>query len=263
MSPHWIYLLDIECEGLVAQVTLNGIDVFNEWVGAERRVQTKLNPSIIEGSNQLGLLLTPMTDDDGRALGGPRGVTVKLIAGEHGAEPGPAGVLASFRWDEALMPVEPGTLTSVWERQFTVAAERAYGRWAWQDAPATPPGEADARALVALAGEVHAAMVGRQLNAIMALTALKTRELARALDVPEAEIEEGQRELYGELFADPSWRVAPFDPSQLAAVPCAGGRMVRVTDASGGPCIVAGTDERPFAFGFLATRYNGRWTIAR
>jgi hypothetical protein len=261
--PHWIYVLDVSCEGLVAQLTLNGVDVFNEWEGKPRQAQTKLNPYIFEGSNHLELALTPMTDDEGNALPVARSMTVKLIAGEHGKEPGPQGVLATFRWDEAALPVPPGELTGVWGRQFTVPAERAYGRWIWQDAPTTPPGEGDARALVALAADVHAAMVARDVEAMIALTALKTRELARALDTPIAEIDEGQRELFGELFNDPTWRVAPFDPSQLAAVPCAGGRMVRVTDPSGGPALVAATDERPFAFGFLATRFSDRWTIVR
>lgn len=261
--PHWIYVLDVACEGLVAQVTLNGVDVFNEWEGRARQAQSKLNPYVFEGSNNLELALTPMTDDEGEALPIEHAITVKLIAGEHGSEPGPQGVVATFRWDEAAMPVTPGELTGVWGRQFTVPAERAFGRWVWQDAPATPPGEDDARALVALAGEVHAAMVGRDVAAMLELTALKSTELARALDVPVAEIEDGQRELFGELFGAPGWRVAPFDPSQLAAVPCAGGRMVRVTDPFGGPALAAATDDRPFAFGFLATRYGGRWTIVR
>jgi len=261
--PHWIYVLDVACEGLVAQLTLNGVDVFTEWEGRARQVQAKLNPYIIEGANNLELALTPMTDDEGNPLTLAHALTVKLIGGEHGADPGPQGVLATFRWDEAAMPVTPGELTGVWGRQFTVPIERAFGRWVWQGAPATPPGEADARALVALAGEVHAAMAARDVDALLALTALKTAELARGLDTPVGEIEEGQRELFGELFADPTWRVAPFDPAQLAAVPCAGGRMVRVTDPSGGPALVAATDDRPFAFGFLATRHNGRWTIAR
>ena len=261
--PHWIYVLDVACEGLVAQVTLNGVDVFNEWEGRARQFQSKLNPYVVDGSNNLELALTPMTDDEGRALEVPRAITVKLIAGEHGADPGPQGVIATFRWDEATMPVAPGELTGVWGRQFTVIAERAFGRWVWQDAPDTPPGEADARALVALAEQVHAAMVARDVDAMIALTTLKSYELARALDVPASEIDEGQRELFQELFSDPTWRVAPFDPSELAAVPCAGGRMVRVTDPTGGPPLVAATDERPFAFGFLATRHSGRWTIVR
>lgn len=261
--PHWIYLLDVDCEGLVVQVTLNEIDVFNEWTGADRRFQTKLNPYIVEGSNRLELALTPMTDDEGEVLGGPRAVTLRLIAGVHGVDPGPAGVLATYRWDEAAAPVDPGVLTSVWGRQFTVPAERAYGRWVWQDASDEPPTGEDGLALAALAGEVHAALAARDLDALAALTALKSRELAQALDVPEAEVVDGQREMFGGLFADPSWRVAPFEPADLAAVPCAGGRMVRVTDSAGGPVIVGSTSERPFAFGFLATRYPDRWTIVR
>lgn len=260
---HWIYVLDVDCEGLVAQVTLNGVDVFDEWEGRARRFQSKLNPYIVEGANNLELALTPMTDDAGEALPVPRAITVKLLTGEHGRDPGPQGVLATFRWDEAATPVAPGELTGVWARQFTVAPERAFGRWVWQDAPAAPPGQDDARALVALAEEVHAAMVSRDVDAMLELTAIKSQELARAVDVPAAEIDEGQRELFGELFADATWRVAPFDPTQLAALASAGGRMVRVTDPAGGPPIVAATAERPFAFGFLATRYQGRWTIVR
>ncbi len=260
---HWIYVLDVTCEGVVAQVNLNGVDVFNEWEGKARQFQSKLNPYIFEGANNLELSLTPMTDDEGDPLPGLHALTVKLIAGEHGTEPGPQGVIATFRWDEAAMPVTPGELTGVWGRQFTVVPERAFGRWVWQDAPATPPGEADAQALVALAEDVHAALVSRDIDALMELTALKSAELARALDTPLAEVEEGTREMFVELFADPTWRVAPFDPSQLAAVPCAGGRMVRVTDPSGGPPLVAATADRPFAFGFLATRYPEAWTIVR
>ena len=261
--PHWIYVLDVACEGLVAQLTLNGIDVFNEWEGRARQVQAKLNPYIVEGANNLELSLTPMTDDEGKALPVPHAIVVKILAGEHGKDPGAGGMVATFRWDEAAMPVPAGELTGIWGRQFSVPAERAYGRWVWQDAPDTAPGEADARALVSLAGEVHAALASRDVERMIELTSLKSAELALALDVPVAEIDEGQRELFGELFAAPSWRVAPFDPAQLAAVPCAGGRMVRVTDAFGGPPLVAGTDLRPFAFGFLATRYSGHWTIVR
>jgi hypothetical protein len=261
--PHWIYVLEVSCEGVVAQVTLNGVDVFTEWEGRARQVQSKLNPYLFDGANNLELALTAMTDDEGAPIPGAHAMTVTLIAGEHGVDPGPQGAVATFRWDEAAMPVPPGELTGVWGRQFTVPSERATGRWSWQDAPATPPGEADARELVALAASVHAALSARDIDAMLALTALKSAELARALDTPLEEIEEGQRELFGELFGEPSWRVAPFDPSQLAAVPCAGGRMVRVTDPAGGPAIIAATADRPFAFGFLATRYEGRWTIVR
>jgi hypothetical protein len=170
---------------------------------------------------------------------------VKLIAGEHGSEPGPQGVVATFRWDEATMPVPPGELASVWGRQFTVIPERAFGRWVWQDAPDDPPVEADARALVALAGEVHAALVAKDVDALLSLTALKSQELARALDVPVSEIDEGQRELFDGALRRPD--VARGSLRSLAARgrPCAEGRMVRVTDASGAPPLVAATDERP------------------
>ncbi len=260
---HWIHLVEVASEGLVAQLTLNGVDVFTEWAGSQRRLQTKLNPFIVEGSNHLELALTRMTDDEGAPLDGPASFTVTLVRGEHGRDPGPEGVFARFTWDEAAMPVEPGTLTGVWARQFTVPADRAYGRWSWQDAPATPPNEQDAQELVALVHALHTALSNRDADAVAAIATLKHAELARALDIPVDEIAEGERDLLGGLFADPSWRVAPFDPAQLAAAPCAGGRLVRVTDAQGGPPLVAGTLERPYFMGFLATRLQGRWTLVR
>ena len=63
-----IYALNVECEGVVARVVLNEVDVFSEWEGASRVTQTKLNPYIVEQSNRLEVFVTPMTDDEGRAL---------------------------------------------------------------------------------------------------------------------------------------------------------------------------------------------------
>jgi hypothetical protein len=90
---------------------------------------------------------------------------VTLLKGEHGVAPDDTNRVAYFAWNPTEFPVEPGALTGVWARQFTVPPAQAFGRWAWQDAPATPPREDDARELVALCEIVHAALARRDLDA--------------------------------------------------------------------------------------------------
>ena len=258
-----IYALNVECEGVVARVVLNEVDVFSEWEGASRVTQTKLNPYIVEQSNRLEVFVTPMTDDEGRALAGPTMLRVTLLKGEHGVAPDDSNRVALFAWNPAEFPVEPGALTGVWARQFTVAPAQAFGRWAWQDAPATPQSDEDARELVALCEIVHAALARRDLDAVMALTDLRSEELARALDVPVDEVRAEEAAMYAQWFASPRWALAPFDAGGLAASRFARGRLVRVTDPYGGPPIHGTDGERRFAFSFTATRVAGSWAIVR
>lgn len=261
MTESLLYVLQVECTGVVAQVMLNGVDVFADWEGAARVVQTKVNPYIVEGPNALEVSVTAMTDDDGVALPVERMLRVALVRGPHGADPGPAGRIAQYTWDEAQTPVTPGQLTGVWGRQFTVAPEQAFGRWAWQSAP--PPGPDAIPALVQLAASVHAALEARDAAALAALTALRDAELARALDVPEDEFRAEQSALWADWFSAPDFRVDPFDPAALAAVPQARGRLVRVTDPYGGPPLQGAAGDRRFAFAFAACQHEGAWVIAR
>jgi hypothetical protein len=258
-----IYALEVECESVVARVLLNEVDVFSEWEGARRIVQTKLNPYIVEQSNRLEVLVTPMTDDLGNALPGPYTLRVALIRGEHGVAPDDANRIAQFTWNPSEFPAEPGTLTGVWARQFTVRPEQAFGRWLWQDAPAAKPREEDARELVALCEIVHGALVRRDVATVMQLTELRTMELARALDLTIEEVREEQAAMFADWFAAPGWQLVPFDPTALAATPFARGRLVRITDPYGAAPIRGTDGERPFAFAFTATRVAGSWTIVR
>jgi len=259
----FMHVLQVETEGLVARVMLNDVEVFADWEGARRVTQTKLDPYLFEGDNRLDVALTPMTDDEGKVVAGDQSLAVTLIRGEHGVDPGDAGRVARFAWKPGDIPVEPGTLTSVWARQFLVRPEHAHGRWAWQDAPARAPTEDDARALVALAGEAHAALSARDVPALQALTALRDRELARAVEIPEEEMRAEQEAYYAEWFAEPDWAMEPFDPGAFAATAFARGRLVRVTDPYGGPALKGSGGGRRFAFNVTATRVDGAWVLAR
>lgn len=260
---HWMHVLQVESEGLVARVTLNGVEVFAEWEGASRIAQTKVDPMIVEGANALEVELTPMTDDEGRPLAIDTVFRLELIRGVHGEDPGDAGRVARWAWDAGRYPVEPGELSGVWARQFMVADEQAHGRWAWQDAPSAAAQPIDPLDLVAVVRAVHDALVARDVAAVESLTALKSDEMARALGVDVSEVIEGQREMWAEVFADPDWRVEPFDPAAIAAVPMAEGRLVKLTDPYGAPPVKGSTSERAVGFPIVVTRVNGAWVIAR
>lgn len=259
----WMHVLAVECAGLVARVTLNDVEVFADWEGASRITQTKLDPYIVEGDNRLDVSLTPMTDDEGRPLGGDRALSVTLLRGEHGRDPGDEGRIARFVWNEADTPIVPGTLTSVWGRLFTVRPEHAHGRWAWQDAPQRVPTAEDAQRLVMLAAEVHAALVAKDVAALRRLTALRDAEMARALDLTADEMTEELDAYYRGWFEAPDWSMDAFDPAQLAASAFARGRLVRLTDAYGAPALKGVGDGRRFAFQLVATRVGDGWAIVR
>ncbi len=258
-----MHVLSVECEGLVARVTLNGVEVFAEWEGASRVTQTKVDAMVVEGANALEVQLTPMTDDEGRPLAVDRLFRLELVRGVHGEDPGDAGRVARWAWDEGRAPVEPGVLTGVWARQFIVTDEQSHGRWAWQDAPSAAALPIDPAELVAVVRAVHDALSARDVAAVEGLTTLKSEELARALGVDLAEVLEGQREMWSENFADPAWRVEPFDPAAIAAVPMVDGRLVKLTDPYGAPPVKGSTSERPVGFAITVTRVNGLWVIAR
>lgn len=263
MSSDLIYALSVECEGLVARVILNGVDVFAEWEGAQRLTQTKVNHFIVEGSNALEVALTPMTDDEGRALGLATLFRLSLHRGVHGVVPGDEGRVARFEWDAGSMPVEPGVITAVWSRQFSVAAAQAFGPWSWSAPSAETVEAGDAPSLIGLVGEVHAAIEARDVDRLVALTTLRDAELCRALGLEPAEFAADQRATWADWFAESPFVLEPFDPAALAAVPQARGRLVRLTDAYGNPPILGQAGARQFAFAMMAAKVNGQWVIAR
>jgi hypothetical protein len=263
METPLLYALQFDCVGVVVRLALNGVDVVTEWEGARRVEVEDVNPFVIEGSNHLDVFLTPMTDDAGQVVGKRQQFRCALTRLTRGRPIDEGERIAAFAWSPAECPVTPGTLTGVWSRQFQVRPEQSFGRWRWQETPTEPPGESDPLELVALAEIVHGALARRDLAAVLDLTELRAVELAAARGVSFEDFRAEQERIYQAWFGSPWWRLDPFDPNALAALPYLRGRLVRVTDAAG-KAPIQGTDGvRRFTFPFMASRVDGSWTIVR
>ncbi len=257
------YVVETHCEGLVVRVALNHVDVFSEWSGGARKDTAGVNPFVVEGTNTLEVFLAPMTDDAGAVMELPRRFRVSLHRAERDQSADESNRLAHFEWSERAAPLSPGGFAGVWARQLTVRPEHAFGRWCWQEVTSLPPGGDDAKELVALAEIVHAALARRDVDAVLSLTELRNRELARAAGVSEAHFVAGQAALLRRWFASKDWALDAFDAASLAATRQARGRLVRITDPWGDAPIKGTDGARRFTFAFMAARIDGAWTIAR
>ena len=138
-----MFVLEVETEGLAVSVRVNDVEIFADGSGKQRAFQTKINGWVVEGKNDVEVWLGPVLDDEGRPFVGQRAFQATVIRGHHGEDPGPAGRILSYTFDLGRDLLDYETILPMWNASFD--AGPAFGRWAWQDAPASPFGEADAR----------------------------------------------------------------------------------------------------------------------
>ncbi len=256
MGTYLIYALEVQCNGLLVQVLLNGAAVFEEPAAGFRFTQLKLNPWIVDGSNQLEVLAGP---PPGQELGKDAELKLLVIKGPHGEEPGPDANVVSFTWNEADYPLEPDQIVRVLDSPLPV--DEGHGRWAWQDAtPYTPGDDGDIAALVTQAAQL---LANRDAAGYLALLELKTEEMSRALNVPTAELRQDNSDVLGERFAADDWQVEPVDPTRLRHSPTAGGRLVRVTDDLGQPPLRGFGGGSGYETGLTVSHLSQGWAIVR
>lgn len=265
MAGSLLYVLQIESARVRAKVQFNSFEVYFEATGARRVVQTKVNPYVVPGDNRVRVSLGPELDEEGNPRPRVGMFELTLIVGEHGREPGPEAVRLHWRWppSDRDMPLENSAVSPVWEQGVTVRERDAFGRWAWEDAPADPLTDSDLDEITAVVRLLHSAFANRDSTGVEMVLRHKHEELARALDVSFGEIEEGFREYTTELFRDPDGKMEPFFPEDLLLQPVAGGRVVQVTDLGGEPPLQGVFNGEGFAFRIAMARVDGGWTIVR
>jgi hypothetical protein len=253
MAPFLMFVLEMQFEGVRTKAVLNGIQISARASGKSGMSQKNLNPWIIEGRNKIQVFAAAV--EGGR--GAPR-LGLKLLGGRQGELP-PA--LAETQWDAAKKPLAASGYTLVWEHEFT--PERGFGRWAWQDAPASSLGAEDRAGITALVQEVHSALEKGDAKRLAGLFKLRTAEMARALDMTEAEMSEGIDGMFEEFAHARNRKVGPLNAEGFVMTPQAGGRLIRVTAAEGGAPVKASGEDIELELEMVVSRVGGRWTIVR
>jgi hypothetical protein len=256
MGTYLIYALEVQCQGLLVQVLLNGAAVFEEPAGNRRFAQGKLNPWIVDGPNQLEVLAGP---PPGQELSKDAELKLLVIKGPHGELPGPDANAVSFTWNEEDTPLQPDQMVRVFDGP--VPVDEGHGRWAWQDA--SPYAQVDDGDIATVVVESQQLLANRDVAGCQALLGLKTEEMSRALDVPAAEIQKDISDGLRAQFAADDWQVDPVDPTALRYAPTAGGRLVQVTDDLGRAPLRGMGGGEAFEMGMTVSHLAQGWTIIR
>lgn len=253
MAPFQMFVVEMQFEGVRTKAVLNGIQVSERVSGKSGMSQTNLNPWIVEGRNKIQVFAGPAAG----GKGAPR-LGMKLLGGPYGELP---PTLAAAEWDAAANPLAGSGYTLVWEHEFT--PESAFGRWAWQDAPESSVGAEERAGITALVEEVRSSLVKGDVKRMSELFQLKHAEMARALDMTEAEMSEGMNGMFEEFAQVANRKVEPLDAGGLVMTPQAGGRLIRVTAAAGGAPVKASAEDVELELEMAVSRVGGRWTITR
>jgi hypothetical protein len=261
MPSSFLYVIATESASLNFQILLNDVPVGPEPDRRPVNSQRNVNHWIVEGTNvleiQLGLPSGTATEAQAH---NSRSFQLRLFGGEHGQVPDQKDALIEFVWDAAAQPLgEP--MATVFTKEFQ--PEMSFGRWRWQDSPASALTESDKQELIQLIRKAHRALSEKDLGALTELLKLNSAEMARAMDIEEEELVMGQSYFFKSLFESDGYRVDPLEESALVFTPVAGGKLVEVTQA--GQPLLRGEDGKggQYAGTFMFGKVAGAWQILR
>jgi hypothetical protein len=258
MSSSFLYVIATESASLNFEILLNNVPVGPAPDSRPVNSQRNVNHWIVEGTNVLEVRL-------GLFSGGDRedssSFQLRLFGGEHGRVPDPKDALIEFVWDPAAQPLgEP--LATVFTKEFQ--AEISFGRWRWQDCPASALAESDKQELMQLIRKIHRAFSEKDMGALTELLKLNSAEMGRAMDIKEEELVMGQSQFFKSLFESDGYALDPLEEAALVFTPVAGGRLVKVTQPGGQPLLM-GADGHggQYAGTFMFGKVAGAWHILR
>jgi hypothetical protein len=228
-SSEAIYL-HVDARGVRAAAALNGFPLLRATIQPEDGAEAAVQQFLVPGSNEILLRVEACPGGDGRAPADALAVA-QLVRYPDGVllYPENGTVLGSATWSPDLSPhAQPESLPL--ERRATVHLGAAFGRWAWQDAPALSLDEAlvaEARAALEALGR---AMWRGPAAAYKRLLALQASEALRAYPAWDP----ADQEAYLDRLAA-SFQAAPEPGFRLRAERhafrvVAGGRVLQCVD---------------------------------
>lgn len=267
----YAYVAQVASAGLAATVKMNDCTVFHTRVDAPRSEQYDLSPWVLavpeaeRRPTTLGLdnrlevhlaELDPATEREG-----PPHFRLQLHKRDPGRDLSLLTVMAGFRWTAAELQLTGTAPLEAFSHTWLVRHEDSYGRWSWQDAE---PFTDDDRAPIAeLLQRAHQALATRSISRLHSLFEPRYADLAHASGRTAAELREEQEAFLTPYFDARDWRMRPLDPSSLTYQPDAGGRLVQVYDASGGPPLAGAGGGATCVHGVGVAKLDGAWHIVR
>jgi len=255
-----IFLLQIEKQGLLGRVLLNGVPV-RIWSDPGRAdVGDPVNAWVRPGRNVLELQLNRAPENDLAAADPRLRLTLTRLdqpdSGPSSSRPLLTYVLppedgAPVTWplrDGRSLTIDDAPPSDLWPRLAPVALDDA------------------ARAgVMALVDRLQAALNARDLNLLSRLLQYKAVDVARCFGYPTTQALPSQARFFGDLMQDPDWGMQPYGPDELQLHLVAGDTMVWVTRPGFAPALRSAptADGLSLELPLYIAHIGGNWWVVR
>ncbi len=249
MVPATFYIFWMQVTHMGGLARLNGYPI---GLGFEERAHSanrRVNDLVIEGSNLLTLDLTRNDERDAH------GSVASLVRGPFG-EPDAFVTLLEHQWRPVDGLPADGTPHEVLRHEIRV--ERAFGRWAWQDA--RPYRDQDFVEIVALHQAIAQAVERRDVERLVTLFRVKYEEIDRSIERPhdDADDADGWRRIFAKCTG-----VVAAHPDDLVATSWSDGRLVDVKTRDGKDPIELALGPDGFAIPYVVSALSGGLQVVR
>jgi hypothetical protein len=261
-----IFYLNIRAQDITAEIRLNDAPMFRVQREHPQTALPTISEWVIVGDNQLDLHVYE--------LGTAPRIRVALCQAllNDVPEPGNELELALIEWPPLPIPGAPPLAlpSDPFALQAIGVARHRWPRWAWQDAPPFAPDVHTTTAVTAWVRDLHATLAAGSVDALIAHSQVKFKEVAPAYELTVAEAETRIRNAWAGLTSETRWELAPFDEANLDFRLHCGGRIVEPTTLAGEPILrqARPIDDEQWSLPIFIARTNwdviaGQLTIVR
>lgn len=234
MTPSEAIYLHVDARGTRAEAELNGFPLLRATLAPEDGAEAAVQQFLVPGENEIVLRVEPgsrpsLAAGERRALSRPGALAVaQLVRYPDGAllYPENGTVLAEVAWSPAGDEAEVFPI----ERRVTVNLGAAFGRWAWQDAPALALDEAtvaEARGVLEALGRAMFLGPAAEYKRLLAISAGEALRAYPAWNHADQDAYLDRLAASYQRAPDPGFRLDP-DRHDFRLV--AGGRVIQCVD---------------------------------
>lgn len=261
-------MLEAAVSGCDAEIWLNDVPLILLGKNKPKSVAIPVNELVVDGPNVLVALVQPgPTPASARANPSKAvlaGASVRASLSEYkaGAVPGDGSgtTLIALEWvgtdREEVFP-------NVVVKEKDLGPR--FGPWAWQAASPMSLSAGDASEIAAMLNALRSSLSQRSPDLLLQLAAIRTDEIERAYGLPRGSRAQLGRDILTEVFAKPTFAMAPLKPEQFDFRGCAGGRLVECIAKDWQPILRQQpvSDEAPIDLPMLVGRVGGKLAILR